>query len=164
MTLAASAVTILTPFIKKGAESFADTIGTELGSNVAKATTEKVKNLFNKIKNKFSGDEEAEHALRNFQKKPDRYSSPVQEILKEKFDQDGGFATEVDKLVKQIDLNVIVKIKMEEGEGVIGVEADEMNSGSANVEMEINKGKNITGAKIKKIGPSQNLNETNTNG
>lgn len=157
MTLAANAVAIIVPWIKKGAEAYANELIPKISKDAAQATVDIAKNLFNKIKSKFSDDTEAADTIKHFEEKPDRYSSAVKDILKEKLDHDNVFAAEVDDLVKQIDINVI--IKMEEGEEVVGLETKRMSSGRASVNMDIKKGKKITGAKIENIGNQQTSNE-----
>jgi hypothetical protein len=150
MTLAGQAVAALTPLLKKGAEALVNELGTKLGDNVATATVDKLKGLLNRIRVKFSGDDEAVDALRNFEKKPDRYASTVQDILKERLDKDKDFAKELDGLVKGVNLNII--IKMTEGKEVTGLKSKEMKSGTANVNMDIGKGEKITGAEFESIG------------
>lgn len=149
-TLAASAVAIISPFIKKGTEAFASELATEIGEDAAKVTVAKIKSLFDKIKSKFRGDNEAEDAVRHFEEKPDRYSSTVQDILKEKLDEDNDFAMDLDKLVKRPNLNII--IKMAEVKKAKGLTAKKLSSGNANIKMEIDKGEEIVGADIEEIG------------
>jgi hypothetical protein len=96
-------------------------INVACGDNVATATVDKLKGLLNRIRVKFSGDDEAVDALRNFEKKPDRYASTVQDILKERLDKDKDFAKELDGLVKGVDLNII--IKMTGGKEVTGLKS-----------------------------------------
>jgi hypothetical protein len=148
--LAGNAVAIIVPFIKKGAEAFINELASKVGGDVAKASVDKIQGLLNTIKAKFTADNEALDALRNFEKKPDRYASTIQDILKEKLDQDKVFAIELDRLVKDINLNVI--IKMREGKEITGLRSKQMNSGTANIKMEIEKGEKITGADIENIG------------
>jgi hypothetical protein len=149
MTLATNAVAILSPFIKKGAVAFVNELASKMGGDAAKVTVNKVKGLFDRIKSKFTGDDEAVDALRRFEEKPDRYSSTLKDILKEKLEQDKDFAMELDNLVKEINLDIV--IKMDEGKEVTGLRAKQMRSGRANVNMEIKKGEKITGADIEKM-------------
>src|SRR5262249_34055116 len=124
MTLADQAVAALVPLLKKGTEALASELGTKLGVSVATATVAKLKGLLNRIKAKFSGDDEAADALRNFENRPDRYASTLQDILKEKLDKDRNFSKELDGLVKGVNLDII--IKMNQGEDVTGLKSKEM--------------------------------------
>lgn len=146
-TLAANAVAVLIPYVKKGAEEFA--------SEVGNAATEKVKILLNTLKTRLSGDKEAAGNLERFEEKPERYKSALEDNLLEKLDQDKNLAAELEKLLKEIkdaSPNIDVYIKMTEGEDVTGIRGKEMKKGKAKVSMEIEKGKNVTGADIEQIG------------
>ena len=150
MTIASQAMAALIPLLKKGAEALANELGTKLGDSVATATVDKLKRLLNRIKAKFSGDDEVADALRNFENKSDRYASTLQDILNDKLDKDKDFAKELEVLVKGVNLNII--IKMTEGEDVTGLKSKEMKSGTANVNMDIEKGKKIIGAEFDSLG------------
>jgi hypothetical protein len=150
MVLAGQALAALTPLFNKGAESLINELGTKLGDSVATTTVDNLKGLLDRIKAKFSGDEEATDALRNFEKKPDRWAPTLQDILKEKLDKDKDFANELDGLVKGVNLNIV--IKMAEGKDVTGLKAGEMKSGTANVNIDMETGEKITGAEFDRIG------------
>ena len=143
-TLAATALSVLLPYFAKGAEEFAKEAG--------KAAFAKCGELIQAIRSKFSGDEEAERALNNFEKKPARYRATFEDILNEKLEADETFRSQFSDLLKQLGPDIQVIQKMEEGEEVTGIEADKMTSGSAKVDQDIKKGKKVVGAKIKEIG------------
>lgn len=146
-TLAANAVAVLIPYVKKGAEEFA--------SEVGNAAAEKVKILLNTLKTRLSGDKEAAGNLERFEEKPERYKSALKDNLLEKLDEDKNLAAELEKLLKEIkdaSPNIDVYIKMTEGEDVTGIRGKEMKKGKAKVSMEIEKGKNVTGVDIEQIG------------
>jgi hypothetical protein len=147
LILASTAVAALIPYIKKGAEEFAGELG--------KAAAEKVKGLLGALKRRLSGDKEAAPVLENFEQKPDRYNSALTDILKEKLDQDQGFVQELERTLREIKeaspvLNVY--LKMAEGKRVTGAEIDEILKGNVKVDMDIQKGEDVTGAKVKRIG------------
>jgi len=155
LTLASNAVAALMPFIKKGAEEFAGELG--------KSAAEKVKGLLNTIKRRLSGDKEAAPVLENFEQKPDRYSSPLTDILREKLDQDQGFVQELEKNLREIKeaspiLNVY--LKMAEGKNVTGVEIDEIQTGNIKVDMNIEKGEQVVGYKGKSFGRQNSYTNT----
>lgn len=147
MILAGNAVAALMPFFKKGAEEFSGELG--------KAAAEKVKGLLGIIKRRLSGDSEAAPVLENFEQKPERYNSALIDILKEKLDKDQDFVEQIERSLREIKeaspvLNVY--LKMAEGKNVTGAEIDEIVKGNVKVDMDIQKGESVTGAKVKRIG------------
>src|SRR6516162_4951842 len=92
-TLAATVLSILSPYVAKGAEEFAKEAG--------KAAFNKAGEILKAIHKKFAGDEEAQEALQNFQKKPARYELLLQEILNEKIEGDESFKAEIGELLKE---------------------------------------------------------------
>jgi hypothetical protein len=143
-TLAATAISILTPYVAKGAEEFAKAAGKEV--------YEKTKRLYSYVKEKLSGNDEAVATISLYEKNPARHGEALEGILAEEMEKDKKFAEGVSRELEEIGPYIHIILKMEEGEGVIGMEADEFKAGRANVEMDIKKGKNITGGKYKKIG------------
>lgn len=146
-TLAANAVAVLIPYVKKGAE--------EVASEVGKAATEKIKILLNTLKTRLSEDKEATYDLERFEEKPERYKSALQDILQEKLNNDKNLAAELDRLLKEIKEtgpNIDVYIKMKEGEDVTGMRAKEVKKGKAKVNMEIEKGKKVIGVDVENFG------------
>lgn len=143
-TLAGNAISILTPYVKSGAEKFAS----EIGKDVA----EKAKNLLNTLKTRFYGDKFAEGSLDRFEKDPEKYQSTLEDVLKEKLVEDKSLFDELKRLLKEMDPNLNIIQKMKEAEEVTGLETQEMYEGNAKVVQEFEKGKKITGMKIGRIG------------
>lgn len=85
VSIATLAVSFITPLIKKAGEKAAEKVGEA---------------IFNLIKEKFKGDEEAESTLKNFEKNPDRHEVPLIDILKEKAEVDSEFGENLKKLVE----------------------------------------------------------------
>ena len=109
-TLAASAISILTPYVKSGAEKFASEIGED--------AAEKAKNLLTILKTRFCEDKYAEGSLDRFEKDPDKYQSALKIILKEKLDGDNSLVDELNKLLKDMGSTLNVVQKMKEAEEV----------------------------------------------
>jgi len=143
-TLVGSVMGVLMPYVVKGAEEFARLAG--------EAAYNKARHLLDTLKAKLAGDKEAIDGLTRLEEKPERYQPVVEDILKEKLSQDKDLAAELERLLKEMgpDLEIIQKIKV--GEKVTGLEADEMVGGKAKVTQEIEEGKDVTGAKIKRMG------------
>jgi len=166
MTIAASAVAILTPFLKKGAERFAEEIGKsveeaggEAGKRVGEIVIDKTKKLFDKLKQKLSGNEEATMNLKLLEKNPENetYAENFQKVLARELDKDKNFAQDLDKQIKEIkQLNPQVRtiIERAEAENLTAIRAGSISGGS-NVEAHIKDSKaikNLTGIDVGEIG------------
>jgi|SRR5687768_219091 len=144
ISLAATVIGIVSPYVAKGAQ--------ELISHVGQEAYEKTKQLVTYLKDKWTGNDEASSTLKNFEQKPERHEKALQDILEEQLSNDPQLAAEVEKQVNELKPYLEVFQKMKKGEDVVGIEADEMKSGTAKVAQEIDEGKNIKGAVIKRIG------------
>ena len=142
--LAAKAVGILSPYVAKSGEEFAKGVG--------KAAYDRSKTLLETLKKRFLGDEEATETLENFEQKPQRYKPVLESILTEKLEKDKAFADEIQKLLDDIGPQIEIILKMTDAEKAIGLDSDEMTRGKVKIDMTIDHGKDITGARIKKIG------------
>lgn len=143
-TLAATTISILTPYVAKGAEEFIKAAG--------KDVYEKAKKLFAYVKEKLSGNEQAASTINLYEKKPTRYEAALKEILTEEMEKDKEFKDEVSKQLGELGPYIHVIQKMEKGEYVTGVDAEEIKSGRVNVDQDIKEGKSVTGVRVKKIG------------
>jgi hypothetical protein len=145
MTLATSAVAILTPFLKKGAEKFAEELGGEAGKKVGEAVVDKTKKLYDKLKEKISGNREAASNLELFEINPENedYAQNFQKVLAKELDKDKNFAEELDKQIKEIkQSNPQVKAIVEraEAENLTGIKVGSIRGGSS-VEAQIRDSK-----------------------
>jgi hypothetical protein len=143
-SLVTNVITVLSPFVAKGAEEFAKAAG--------KGAYEKAKNLLTTLKKRWSGDKEATNQLENFEKKPERYQPVLEDILTEKLSQDKDLADELTQILKEMGPTLEVIQKMKEAENVIGIEAKRITRGKAKSEQEIEKAKNVIGQKYDQIG------------
>jgi hypothetical protein len=143
-TIAATVIGVLSPYLAKGAEEFIKAAG--------KDAYEKAKMLLGTLKARWAGDKEASEQLARFEEKPERYRPVLEDILHEKLAQDNDLMTELNRLLQEMGPTLNVVMKMKEAEDVTGLEAKEMAGGRASVTQEIEKGKNVTGAKIDRIG------------
>ena len=78
--------------------------------------------------------------------------SLLQEILQEKLSSDSGLAEELTAALKDLGPQLHIIQVMSEGTNVTGLQADEMTDGQVSVTQEIERGKDVVGAEIKKIG------------
>lgn len=142
--LVSGIMTVLMPYVAKGAEEFARLAGA--------AAYSKAQNLFRTLKEKLAADEEAMDSLSRFEEKPERYRSVLEDILQERLAEDEDLADELKKLLQGMGPDLEIIQKMDVGVDVTGLEAEEMARGKAKIEQDIKEAKNVTGAKIKRIG------------
>jgi hypothetical protein len=146
-SLAANVVAVLAPYVVMGAQEFA--------KNAGKEAYEKAKGMLTALKAKWAGDEEATDALTRFEEKPERYAPVLEDVLKEKLVQDRELAAVLSTLLNEMGPSLEVVQRMEEGRRVMGLEADEMTGGRATVNQDIGRGEDVTGARIRRIGPQE---------
>ena len=145
VSLAANVVAVLAPYAAVGAQEFA--------KNVGKEAYEKAKTMLAALRAKWASDEEATDALNRFEEKPERYAPVLEDVLMEKLAEDKELAAVLSTLLNEMGPSLEVVQKMEEGRRVTGLEAEEMAGGSATVNQDIGRGEDVTGAKIRRIGP-----------
>lgn len=143
-TLAASVISILTPYVTKTAKELVETIG--------QAGYDRAKNLLNTLKARWSSDPVASDSLTRFEKKPEVHAPALQEIVEEKLNSDRQLHEQVSQTVKDMGPNLDILVKMTKGEDVIGLDAENVNRGDVKVTVDIGEGKNIKGATIKNVG------------
>jgi hypothetical protein len=144
-SLAAKVVSVLAPYVVVGAEEFV--------RNAGKDAYEKAKTMFAALRAKWTGDEEATDALTRFEDKPERYAPVLEDVLREKLAEDKELATVLSTLLNEMGPSLEVVQKMEEGRKATGIEAEEMTGGRATVDQDIGTGEDVTGARIRRIGP-----------
>lgn len=144
VTIATAAIGILGPYVAKGAEEFVKAAG--------KDAYEGAKRLFETLKSKWAGKEEPASTLASFEKRPDRYETPLKEVLAEELAKDPALLEDVGQQVAKMGPYIEVIMKMKKGEDIVGLEANEMTKGTAKVSQEIEEGKNVKGAVIGRIG------------
>lgn len=146
-TLAANVVAVLAPYVAVGTQEFV--------RNAGKDAYEKAKTMLASLKAKWSGDEEATDALTRFEGKPERYAPVLEDVLREKLTEDKELAMMLSTLLEEMGPSLEVVQKMEEGRKVTGIEAEEMSGGRATVNQDIRTGEDVTGARIRRIGPQR---------
>ncbi len=142
--LTTKVVAVLLPFVSKGAEEFA--------SKVGDAAYEKAKTLLSTLKQRWSGDKEATESLSRFEQMPERYRVVLEDILQEKLAEDHDFATQVARLLQEMEPSLEIIQHMEEGKDIIGLKAKEMRSGRARVAQDIIKTERVVGAEFDTLG------------
>jgi hypothetical protein len=156
MTLATSAVAILTPFLKKGAEKFAEEFGGEAGKKVGELVVDKTKKPFSKLKEKLSGNEEADMNLKLFERNPDNYTENFEKVLARELDNDKNFAQEVDRLVNEIketSPSIVTIIEKAKAKNITGTRIKEMTAGNSRTEIKDSQAdESIVGTEVDRLG------------
>ena len=143
-SLAAIAVSTLGLYLTKGLEEFAKTAG--------KDAYEGAKHLLATLKKHWAGDPIASDYLERFEKKPDAYAAGLEDILKERLDENGELKSRIEDAIKQIGPRLDIIVKMSHGEDVTGIKAKEFVRGQAKVTVDVDQGKGVRGADVERIG------------
>lgn len=143
-TLAATVVSIIVPYVTKGAEEFMKGAG--------KDAYEKTKAFFDYLKKRISANKKATSIMTRFEEEPENYWTKIESILQEEVEQDSVFAIELSNQLKTLEPYIEIIQKMKTGEDVIALEADGMTSGKVYINQEIDDAKGVKGAVVKKIG------------
>ena len=145
--LATTVVTILAPYAAKTAKEFVETLG--------ETAYQRAKGLMESLKLRWAGkseDQEAAVVLEQFEKKPDRYEPVLRDVLEEKIASDPVLAEDLASQVRELGPVLEVVQRLRNAEAVTGLEAKEMKAGKAAINQDIEGGRDITGAKIDRIG------------
>jgi hypothetical protein len=142
--LVAAAISIVGPYIAKGAEEFAKEAGKEsLGA---------VKALADRLQMWWSGEPVAAAAAEHFALDPKKYSTILGELLASDLANDERFASEVRELVSGVGPHVEVVQRIEIAKGVTGADVDELVRGSIHVAQQMREAQDVTGFKAKRVG------------
>ena len=143
-TLATTVMGVLLPYVTRGAKEFATIAGD--------AAFEKAKALMETLKKRWSGDPEAAQTVERFEQKPERYEPVMKDILEEKLTADPALAQDVKTQIDAMGPELAIIQRLKDVDTVTGLDVREMNRGKASVTQDIERGRNITGAKIDKLG------------
>ena len=143
--LASKVLDFLVAYVSVGSQEFVRGVG--------KAAFEKAKNLLAALKTKWTEDQEAKGVLEDFEEDPQRHRLALENCLQATLSQDSDFATQLDTFVREMGPTIAILQRMGSGTRVSGLIADEITSGEVTVAQEIEQADNVTGAKIKRIGP-----------
>ena len=116
-SLAASAIALLVPYFKKGAESFVEKSGEMLA--------EKTATLYQAIKKKFTGDTYAKQTLERASEQPtsEGRQAALKSVLMEQMQSDSGFSALVEKLVAEAKAVEITNVNVS-GDRSVGLGGD----------------------------------------
>jgi hypothetical protein len=143
--LAVAAISLVGPYLAKGAEEFAKEVGKE--------AFEGVRSLAKKLRAWWEGDPVAKATADNLTQNPTRYSTILSDLLVEKLDNDPEFAADLQKLVDAVQPATTKIIqRMDVGKGVTGADVEAIVGGHLAITQEIKHAENVVGLKAKQIG------------
>jgi hypothetical protein len=143
-TLAAAAISLLAPYLAKGAEQFASEVGKEAAGAV-RAIAERLQRWW-------SREPVAAAAAQSLPTDPSKYAPVLADLLAGDLAKDPGFAAELRELVDAASPHVDVVQRMEVATGVTGADIDELVRGSVRVEQVIRNARDVTGFRAKTVG------------
>jgi hypothetical protein len=147
---------VLVPVVMGALLSAAGKVAGKVGAGALNAVEEQAKKTANavadRIRSWWSGDEVASADLERFEQEPDIYQPVVERRLVERLTDDPAMQRELAALLEGQAPQVEVLQTIAEANGVTGARVDEMRRGTLRVEQRIEKGENVTGADITRLG------------
>ena len=144
VTLAAAALTILTPFAKDAGKELAKTVG-EIGF-------EKAKDLFTWLKHRFAADPVASTDLSRFESDPVEFESGLRASIKKKVQDDPEFAGELQKRIDEIGPMITVFQDIKNAKEAVGVDVNTIRSGKVGVTQTADNVDKVTGLRANNVG------------
>lgn len=142
--LAGKTIAILTPYVARTAADFVNTVG-EAGQTRARA-------LLERLRTRWQGEPVSAGLLERFEEDPAGYGKAVELALEKTMEEDPELLEEVSSAVSELGPTLEILQRLDRGEGVTGLESKELAGGRVTVTQEVKEGKDITGARIDRIG------------
>ena len=142
----------LTAAVLAAITSYVTTQTGDLLNKIGEVASAKAKIIFDRLKERWRGNDAASRDLESFQREPEIYAPVVQARLEKTLSEDGELRNELEQLVREIGPQIEIMQDIARGEGIVGLQAEEMTRGRATIQQRVTEGKNITGAKFGKIG------------
>jgi len=142
--LVATLISIVAPYLAKGAEEFAKSAGAS-AFDAAKAVIDRLRKWWSK-------EPVAEAAAKALPSDPERYAKILGEELERGVANDSSLAAELQQLVDAAGPYVDVIQKMDVATGVTGADIGSLVSGHVRIQQEIKNAQNVTGFKANKVG------------
>lgn len=144
VTLVTSAISLLSPYVAKGAEEFAKELGKE--------AAQKAKELYSYLKSKFSVGSEESGLLSLFEIKPDVYESNLTSVLAERARTDADFARELAHHVESAGPYIKLVQTVRDGKKAVGANIQTANSGTLDLTQNAQSVEEVTAANIGILG------------
>lgn len=144
MVLAGKALQLVAPYLAKGGGKVAEVLGEEIGTQV--------KGLLGRIRARFRREPAHTDVLDRYAADPAANEGALQATLAREMETDPAFRAEVERDVNRFGPVLSVVQRIREGKEVTGAEIDAMKKGLVQVHQEMDRGENVTGARIKDFG------------
>jgi len=142
--LAGLAISIVAPYIAKGAEALAQEVGTEAFGAV--------KAVADRLRGWWSREPVAAAAAESLASEPEKYSSILTQLLTSDLAKDDDFAAELRALTERLGPNVQVVQRIEVAKGVTGADIEQLVTGNVRVEQDMKEAQDVTGFRAKTVG------------
>lgn len=142
--LTATIISIVSPYLAKGAEEFAKSAG--------KTAFDGAKAVVGRLSEWWKGDPIAEAAATTFKTDPEHYANLLGMQLDRQLAQDETLAADLRALVNQLGPNVEVIQEMDVAENVTGADIGRLLEGNVRVQQKIKEAKSVTGFKASEVG------------
>jgi hypothetical protein len=142
--LAVAAISLVAPYLAKGAESFAE----EAGSRAVGV----VRALADRLQLWWSHEPVAAAAVEHLADDPKQYAIVLGNLLSARLAEDAAFASDLQRLVDDVAPQVTVVQRVEVAKGVTGVDIEEAVRGDFSVHQEVKHADEVVGLKAKRVG------------
>ncbi len=143
-TLAANAISLVAPYLVKGAEEFAKCVG--------KAAFDQCSALVERLRSWWSSNPVATAAADNLAKDPETYGKMLGQLLSADLQKNPALAAELRECIENAGPSIDVIQKIEIANGVTGADIGELITGTVKVQQDIKNATNVTGFKATKVG------------
>ncbi|HEV3000940.1 MAG TPA: hypothetical protein VGW75_09410 [Solirubrobacteraceae bacterium] len=137
-------IAAITAYVTRKCEDAVETAGDAL--------LEPARSFFERLKSRWADDAAASGDLERFADSPSLYAPVIQRRLEDELARDAELRAELQREVDELGPNVEVFQRIADARGVTGLRADEVTRGRARVEQQIERGENVLGADINKLG------------
>ena len=142
--LAGLAISMVAPYLVKGAEAFAHEVGTEAFGAVT--------GVVDRLRKWWSREPVAAASAEALPSDPKKYAQILAGLLSSDLADNEEFAEELKALTDQVGPYVKVVQRMEVADGVTGADIEELVTGSVDVEQNMTVAHDVTGFKAKRVG------------
>jgi hypothetical protein len=142
--IAATAISIIAPYLAKGAEEFAKEAGKQ-----AFAT---VKALAVRLQEWWSKDPVTTAAVEALAASPERSSRTLAQYLSEDLANDAALASDLKRLLSDVGPHIEVVQRMDVARGVVGADIERLIRGSVRVNQDIKDATDVRGFTAKTVG------------
>jgi hypothetical protein len=142
--LAATAISLVAPYLVKGAEEFAKQTGQQAAIAVA--------SVVERLQKWWSGKPVAAAAAENLPDDPEQNSKFLGEVLARDLADDPEFAAELRTLVDEVAPSIEIIQRIEIAKGVTGADVDDLVKGTVRVEQHVSEAENVIGFRGRSVG------------